>query len=284
MNSSVVSEEKRERIYLDRSVLKEIRYKPAENREELRAAYTLVHDEYARRGYVPDRGNKFKISIYNLLPDTVTFIALLKDKIVSTVTLIPDSPLGLPMDEIYRVELDALRLQGQKIAEVSMLASNTSLLGEGISLMLNSRKLIPVFGLFKLLFDYAREIVMLDNFCIAIHPKHDLTYRALFFEELGPLKSYHSVNGNPAVARHVNLHCAREKCKEVRGLYKLFIAQLTDRSVLKRRIHFTPSDIYYFFEQETDVLRSASPAQLRYLEKCYPDYDFSMVLRSATSG
>lgn len=261
-----------------RQLLRETDFKPAENRAELEEAYFLAYHEYLKRGYTRRHPSKLKISIYNALPQTATFIAKTRERVISTVTLIVDSSLGLPMDEIYKEELDGLRRKGRKLAEVSMLASDTGMFGKGISLMLNSGKLLLIFNLFKLLFDYAREAAGVQDLCIAIHPKHNITYRYLLFKELGGLKHYRVANGNPAIAKRVDLTTIEDECKERKGLYRMFLARKTEMDKFNRKITLSPSDLKYFFVQKTDIFKKATEEQLNYLKQCYPSYDLASIL------
>ena len=164
---------------------KEIIYRIARTKEELEQAFSLVYKEYASRGYIPKHyKSKLRLSLYNALPSTATFVAKQGRKVVATVTLIPDSPIGIPMDKIYKKEVDSLRKKGRRVAEVSQLAIDSRLFPKGWFSMFNFAKLIFVFKLFKLVLDYGLEIEKLNDFCIAINPKHQHLYKFLGFEEL----------------------------------------------------------------------------------------------------
>ncbi len=96
--------------------------KQAETREELEAAYRLVHQSYMEAGYMAPHPSGLRVRAFEVLPQTATFIAVENGDVIGTISLIVDSPLGLPMEESYRAEVSALRRQGRKIAEVSSLA------------------------------------------------------------------------------------------------------------------------------------------------------------------
>jgi len=68
-------------------------YRVARTREEIEGVLSLVYKEYQRKGYIP-KGykSKLRISIYNALPLTTTFVAKEGSKVLAGVTLIPDSP------------------------------------------------------------------------------------------------------------------------------------------------------------------------------------------------
>ncbi len=104
------------------TMLRSVSYRVVETPEELKAATHLVYREYLTRGYVKPNPAELKLSIFHALPETPTFIARHPQLgIIGTIATIQDSPLGLPMDEAYKPELDTLRRQGCRLAEVSML-------------------------------------------------------------------------------------------------------------------------------------------------------------------
>lgn len=246
-------------------------YRVARTRQELEGAFSLVYKEYLRRGYIP-RGykSKLRISLYNALPTTTTFVAKHNKKVVAAVTLIPDSPLGLPMDKIYKEELDILRKDGCKIAEVSQLAIDTDLFGKGFFSMFNFNKLMFIFKLFKVLFDYATDIDKLSDLCIAVNPKHQYLYKFLYFEQIGGLKYYGTVNRAPAIAFRLKLTGVEERVTK-RGLYKIFIADKFDSRSLEGKFKLSSKDLEYFFVKKSDIFEKATKEQLEYIRSCYQD-------------
>ena len=261
--------------------LKNINYRVARTTNELEKVYDLVYKEYLNKNYINENESKLKFSLYNALPDTTTFIAIAGNEIIATATVIVDSELGLPMDKIYSQELDKFRKNKRKLCEISMLASNTELFSNGISLMLNTKKLFFVFSLFKLIFDYVREIIKLDLICITINPKHKLTYDFLLFKDFGGLKTYLDANGAPAIAKCLDLNSVEEECERThkKGLYKMFLAQKTEPDKFSKKIIFSPEDLKYFFSEKSNTFRTANSQQLEYIKKCYPAYDFSEILK-----
>ncbi len=260
--------------------LEAIEYRVARSRTELEKAYSLVYREYLKRGYVKESPLKMKFSLFNALPQVTTFIAALEDDIISTATVIPDSPLGLPMDDIYHEELEKLRTENKRICEISMLASETELFKSGVSLMLNSKKMFFIFCLFKAIFDYAIDVLKMDDICISINPKHSLTYDFIMFKTLGGLKAYENANGAPAVGKYLDLNTVEEECKirDKEGLYRMFFCKKTPPEKFDGKMALSPRDLRYFFVEHTEIFRNASPAQLEYIRKSYPTYSFSEIL------
>jgi len=263
-----------------KTFLRLIDYRIARTREELEKAYYLVYKEYLKRGYTGETSSKIRVSIYNVIPQTTTFIAIVENEVIATATLIEDSPLGLPMDKIYHKELIQLRSNNKKLCEISMLASDTDLFKAGTSIMLNSKKMFFIFCLFKLVFDYADNFLALDFICITIHPKHKLVYDFLSFKDLGNLKVYPQVNGAPAIAMYCDLKSTEGKHEKQNreDLYKMFYRERTPDDKFMQKFVLTPADLKYFFVEKTDILKTAVPEDLEYLKTCYPNYDFSQII------
>ncbi len=259
------------------TLLSLINYRVARSRPELEQSYRLVYDEYLKRGYMKENPAHLRISFHNALPETTTFIAIVEETVIATVTLIPDSPLGLPMDEIYHQELQTFRDEKKKICEISMLASNTQFYKNGISLMLNSKKMFFIFFLFKLVYDYARNYLNLDYLCITINPKHKLTYDFLMFKDFGGLKTYPGANDAPAIGKYVDVKSVRDECRRQKnaGLERMFFSRSTDPIQFSNKITLSDGDLEYFFVKKTDIFKNASPTELAYIKTCYPNFDFS---------
>ena len=164
-----------------------------------------------------------------------------------------------------------------------MLASDTEFFQGGISMMLNAKKLFFIFNLFKIIFDYARELAKLDYMCITINPKHNLTYEYILFKDLGGLKTYDTVNNAPAIAKYLDLKSSKEECRKLDkpGLYQMFFVRKTHPDHFARKALLSPADLKYFFVDKTDTFKQAAKIQMAYIKSCYPAYDFSQILQSA---
>ncbi len=267
-------------------MINNIEYRVARSRDELEQAYGLVYQEYLKRGYIDESPSRLRLSVYNLLPQTTTFVAVYEGVVTATATLIPDSPLGLPMDEIYAQELALFRKHGKAFCEVSMLASHTDLFREGASMMLNAKKMFFVFFLFKRIFDYAREVLKMDYIVITINPKHRMTYEYLHFTDIGGLKNYSKVNGAPALGKCLNIQTVGDKIKEEKGnpVFKMFFAGKSDPTLFENRFQWKPEDIRYFFMQKTDELLKTSEKERQYLQQCYPAYDWPSLTKSVATS
>ena len=119
-----------------------------------------------------------------------------------------------------------------------------------------------------------------DYMCIAINPKHNLTYEFLLFKNFGGLKNYDGVEGAPAIAKYLDVNSAEEECKELNrvGLYKMFFLKKTEQEKISGKINLSDEDLKYFFVEKSDVFKNASEEQMQYVKQCYPSIDFSKII------
>jgi len=237
--------------------------RPAASRDELEQAFHLVYQSFLQRGYIEKSPAELRLSIFNAFPETVTFVGDLRGKVVATVTLVPDTPVGLPMDEIFHDEVQALRDQGRKITEVTMLADRRHEL----------RRALPVvLVLMKRLFDYATLMLKASDLCITVNPRHESYYRRfLLFEQIGSVRDYPSVRNNPALAARLDLENVREACRGNERLLRHFFTDRTPLSLLRERYVMTPADLHYFFVRRTPIFRQAAQEQIGCLRQFYPE-------------
>ncbi len=177
----------------------EVIYLQAESESDKKEALNLLYKEYLNQGYIhegePPIGKEFYVC--NVI------VAKIQGKVVGTISIIEDSKFGLPMDKIYKEEIDVLRGNSKKIAEVGRLAIEKDLF-KGI-LHSKAKTMLILWSLFKQVLYYSKQ-KNLDFICIAINPKHGLFYKSLGFEDIGKEKSYPLVNNAPALAKVIDLH------------------------------------------------------------------------------
>lgn len=204
-------------------VADEIAYKLAASREERTAAFRLVYHAYIRAGLIEPNPSQLRITPYQLQPSSNIFIAVLRDEVISTVSLIADGSLGLPMESIYVEEVARLRENGLRFGEVSSLADRRRQMS----------RTLPVFvKLMRLMVQCGRH-QGLDRLLVAVHPRHARFYqRFLSFKRLGDERSYPSVCNRPAVALYLDLEEIR---RERPPNYELFFGEpLPEEQVLPR--------------------------------------------------
>jgi hypothetical protein len=164
----------------------------ARERGEFEQAFRLLAAGYRARGYAEPGDQPYRFTPHHVLPDTATAVARDGGTVVATLSLVPDTGLlGLPMEAVYRPEVEALRGAGRRLGEITSLADRD----------LAPREFLRVFmGLIRLTFQ-AHVRRGGDTWVFAVNPRHSLFYRKVIgAEPLGPRRSYASVNDHPAEA------------------------------------------------------------------------------------
>ncbi len=192
-------------LLLDRAWQDRLTLKWAETFQERQEAFSLVHDEYLRQGYIPCPTRSGMIyRLHHLLPTSLTLLLKDRDTTVGTLTIVRDMDLfGLPMDKVYGEELKTRRRQGRRLAELSALAVRRSYCLQSLFMLL-----------VRAAYGYALKMRVTD-FCIMVNPRHADFYRSIFlFEDLGPVRPYPFVNA-PAVALRADLVTFPERIQKL---------------------------------------------------------------------
>jgi hypothetical protein len=269
---SLLATKLRSKIRINNELANGFKFKIAQNKDEFEGACRLVHDQYVQKGYMERRKSGMRLSLFHALPETTTFIGKKNDLLAYTLTLFQDSALGLPMDSIYKKELDSLRAQGRKIAEVGALAAHPDIQKEDQTVLMHGNKIMHKYG---------RDHLGVDDLVIAINPKHQWLYEhVLLFEKIGDLTQYDYVKKAPAVAYRLNLRSAEAKYRAVYGgnppeknLHKFFMEEKSSciefpdgNAVL---CFWDREKIRYFFEERTTLLYKADKKTREYLQRQY---------------
>ncbi len=169
----------------------DVAVKVASTRADREGAFRLAYESYLRAGLCGPTASRLRVTPYQLLASTDIFIAELRGEVISTLSLVRDGELGLPLEAIYQSEVQARRRAGIRLAEVSCLADRR-------------QSDARFFGLFC---DLCRVMVQMadregiQQLLIAVHPRHARMYcRAMGFQQIGDNRDYPAVKGNPAVA------------------------------------------------------------------------------------
>jgi hypothetical protein len=178
----------------------EIELKVASTRQERQGAFELLYRSYLRAGLCAENFSGMRATHYQLLPTTDIIVAKLHGEVISTVSLVRDNPMGLPMEAIYSKEVTQRRAEGLNLAEVTCLADRR-------------RDSHRFFGLFcelsRLLAQLAWKSAV-DELLVAVHPRHAALYhRYMAFQRVGEQRSYPTVKHNPAVALSLNFKQAQ---------------------------------------------------------------------------
>jgi len=231
----------------------------AQSLDDYKQSFNLVHNEYVNCGYLqPKPQHPYHYSKHSFLPGTRVFAFKSANTVVATLTEILDSTdIGLPMDELYKNEVDSLRNQGRTVAELSAFVTSRSFRMRNIMVYLC-----------KAMFNHSRA-TKVDDICIMVNPKHVAFYTKMFlFEPFGPERFFEKVHA-PAVPlridmRHI-IHRLQETyaqgvCEE--DLCSFFCNTNTTLEMLlagsnRREPRHTPQDVMAFFRHPNALAMAA---------------------------
>lgn len=208
----------------------EIRVKVASTEAEWADAFRLVRENYIESGYEQPSDKPFRFTPYHALPDTAVFVAKLHQRVVATFTLVPDNTvLGLPLDGLYGEEVQSLRAEGRRIAEVTGLAARDLSPGEFNQVFVTLIRVMKQYHLHH----------GGDTWVIRIQPRHRVFYtKAVGYVPLGPCRSHPSVAGHLAEAYWVDAGVIRSNAPRMADV--LFADPLPEAALAGRRM---PADL-----------------------------------------
>jgi len=167
----------------------------ASSLSDLLGSFKILYQAYIRAGLVNENKQQVRLTPFHLLPSTEVVIAKLEETVTSTLTMVSDSPAGLPMDNMYHEELKGIRQSSIRLAEIGCLADRRQ----------SPVRFVKVFGELARLAVQVASSRGIGALVVATHPRHAGFYtRSFGFEQFGGIKGCPYVKGNPAVAMILN--------------------------------------------------------------------------------
>lgn len=226
------------------------------------------YQEYLARGYCADHPSKMQYHYHSLLPDARTFLLEKSGKLLGTISVILDSPCGLPMETLFPEEITRLRRLDRTPAEVVLLAIDLHALGMKRFALADYFKLTCVFRLFKLAFDYAR-FARVSDLVIAMHPRHGDLYHFLKFEAIGLVKPYPGAMGKPALPMRLDIPRAQEMTPTNRGVGSYFLKEFTPAEKFHPAHVWTRDELRRLLFEEQSLWSRLPPKCQSYFTQCY---------------
>ena len=159
---------------------------------ERSSASILIKRMYATRGYNAPALPAFQQS------NVVTLMATEGDVTIGTLSVGFDSPYGLLADDLFREEIDELRMCGRRVCEFTKLAMDQ---------VVKSKRVLAY--LFHTAYIWAHRLRGYDDLLIEVNPRHVRYYeKMLGFTVMGPERLNGRVNA-PAVLLRLNLDDAQ---------------------------------------------------------------------------
>lgn len=238
------------------------RIRAAATREEREAAYCFVQKTYEQKGFSSSDEPPLRIKLQYALPGALTLLAHdNEDRVIGTLTIVPDSELGLPMSESFGADLAKLRAAGKKICEY------TGLCVVGATARVNQQILL---NLYRAAWLYASQGLCVTDICVVVNPRHEHFYRKVFFyEPFGEAQSCAHVQGAPGVPLVQNVQTMIERSSTMQqagmgDLYDFFFGD-EQKTILPRLEKTVPrmprNDFLYFFTEKTRLWQKATPAE-----------------------
>jgi hypothetical protein len=245
--------------------------RPAMTKEDLLDAYHLVYEEYAKRKICRTDPSALQYSFYCLMPGSRTFLLEINGQLAGTISLIVDSPCGIPMETIFPDRIGKYRKQGRRVAEVSLLALDQKIFGHKSFSLTDMRKLSGSFKLFKIMFDYARYEAGVTDLFIAMHPRHKDLYQYLTFETIGPVRNYYRAEGKPALPMRMDIAKTVLTTPREMSIQRYFIEERISPELLETHFPWSTAAAREFLFHQRHLWPELEPHQQAYLKVLFPN-------------
>jgi hypothetical protein len=274
----------RQQLRLPTELPADLELKIATTPIELEQACAVLHDAYVDARFMDPHPTGLRLTPWHLMPTTTTAIAKWRGRVVATMSVIGDNPLGLPMEKAF--DLSEVRTTGERLAEVSALAIDPWFVA--------SRRYL-LHPLIRFLWLESIRYLGIDRYVIAVNPSMVEFYEAFYlFRQLkdqSRVEKYDFVKGAPAVALHT---ASREGLAAIQRKYEgrplgrnlgAFFAQSPVPShVGPERDFYVPARqarraeaVEYFLKSRTDLWNELDPGALQAMAQSYEQTEVAPV-------
>lgn len=184
----------------------------ATTRRELVEGFELVYSSYLAKGYIQPHPGRIVYQPVFGLPSTRTMVVVTPENdMAGTLSIVGDNPTGFQLESTYPAEVQSLRDDGRKIAEITCLTTEST---GGF----RPREIFVALTRFTI--HYAMWMGY-DDLLMAVHPRHYRFYWRLFrVDPLGPPRTHHAVEGNLSLFCRIDLgNLERNMTPELSRLY-----------------------------------------------------------------
>jgi len=227
-------------------------------------AFKLVHKIYLSKGYALRSLDESGLwcTIHHLHPRTLTLIAKKEGRAAGTVSIVPDSRLGLPADIIFPERLSPLRNAGRRLSEVFSLGVDDEIAHSTIDLTMHFYRLIHLA---------ARRLFDNTDLIASVMAHHAPFYsKALLFDEASQESRQSPKTGEQVVFTHINLETMEQRyarrysrLKGQRNLHRWFFENEEEQPLLdwikKNRRLISVDELTYFGERKSQAFADAGP-------------------------
>jgi hypothetical protein len=243
----------------------------ASTRNEREEAFSLVHDEYCKKGYIKPLKSGLWYTAHHALVNTIV-LCIRNDsgQLIASSSMCTDSILGLPCDRLYPHEVSLIRKKTPHVSEVFSLAIRNNSIGLKNRLTVLSYMLQASFWT---LGDFLKQ----EEELLIVSPEHAKFYERTYdLEIFGTEKPDHDFS-LPAVGIRINvakmfrlnqMGRLAEDCKiNDRSMWIRAIDPKLFHSFLGNSVQPpSKSDVDHFFLNNEEFRVRTSPEKLRSLE------------------
>jgi hypothetical protein len=225
-------------------------------------AFKLVYDIYLDKGFalVPNLRSGLWCTIHHLHPHTLTFLAAKDGQAAGTVSIVPDSRLGLPADIIFPERLAVLRKAGRQLCEIFSLGVNEGIDHSAIDLTMH---------LYRLVHLAATRLFHNTDLVASVMAHHAAFYsNFLLFDEVSPDSRQSPKTGEQVVFTRINLETMERRyaekysrLKDKRNLHRWFFQNEEAETIVdwirRNRQPMTADELNYFGARKSHALSEA---------------------------
>ena len=207
-------------------------YRIANELDDVVAAWHLVYQRYLIAGLIDPNEQEIHATLHAIQEQSLVVVGSINGAVASTLTIMPDGQRGLPLDSVYRPEIDDLRAQGRKLLEVGLLADRR----EEIKRYMNSLMCMFMYPWF-----FARYTTS-DIVC-GVHPHHAEFYeKALGCVQYGPDRTYPRVKDHPVTLLRLDIEASLNSDRLPRAT-KIFIENPLPESAFDHHFNLTDPSV-----------------------------------------
>lgn len=236
--------------------------------------YRFVYDTYKSKGYRLQLGRRSGLwcTIHHLHPSTISFLAEKNGQPAGTVSIIPDSSLGLPADLIFPEKMSMLRKAGRRLGEVFSLAVASEIAGGAIEITMH---------LYRCIHLAAVHLLQRNEIVASIMAHHGNFYAdILLFDEVSPDSRQSPKTGEQVRFTHINLDTMAARYAQrysqlegKRNLHRWFFQNKEEPAMVewirRSRRPMTAEELNYFGAVKSRILAEATPDAVAALMERY---------------
>lgn len=229
--------------------------------------YRFQHQAYEKSGIVEPVKDGLWVTLHDALPETTTLIA--EDRhgnLAGALTIVFDSPIGLPADSLFPAEMNSIRKTDSRICELISFGTSET--------MRASVKILA--GLLYSSYLFALHARKATDFVITVHERYERFYCSnLLFSRKGPVRSYEKVNNEPTVLLQLPLKLP-DKLRQNRRIFplSLFHYSKPQEQAIASMIDLiatpmSPQEFIFFYSEKNDIWNKATPEQMGFIQSIY---------------